>query len=136
MAGPIKRILQRRQARKRLARLVESDRKANAPKVHADQLELRTQQAKLTSGQKLLRRGNKVYGAASFLMGSGAAEYGAMAAVVAGSFRAAGHTRTMKAREGIQRATKAIIDRRLGKETEQERIKRRLAGKPKKRNIK
>ncbi|MDO8634576.1 MAG: hypothetical protein Q7K34_04765 [archaeon] len=136
MPGPIRRFVQGRKARKRLGRVVAAERKTMVPQVHADQLELRGANRKLASGQRLLRTGNRVYGGGSFLAGSGMAELGGMAAVAGGALRAAGHVRTAKAQEGIARATKAIIDRRLGKETQRQRIARRLAGKPKKRNLK
>ncbi|GEM_PF-2762506 len=138
MAGPIKRFVQKRKVRRRLDRLVRQDTSARksiaqrAP-VHADKARLAVHRANLANAQGRIKGGTRDYRNAALLAGTGMGNLAVPFIVRGAGRRAFGGVQKREALEGIATEETNVLRRRLSGESDTQRIRRRLLGRPKSR---
>ena len=113
MPGPIRKIIERRKVLRRLKRVVAAERASQRPGIHPDELARRNELVKVVKARKWLKAGQRAYSAAGALAGSGAGEYGGMAAMTGGALRAIGQVKLTGAQERLNAAERRTVLRRL-----------------------
>lgn len=133
----IKNLDRRRKVKKRLNRLVAADQRATESwkrrleLTHGHRQELSVHRAELERARTAYRRRGWELGFGTGLTATGLVPFGAPLAVRGSIGQSNAQERISRAQQGIKTTTETIMRSRITGETPEQRIRRRLAGKPK-----